>query len=96
MIVHELDLVSTAVSPDEAHPPLIADANAVPALPVGWQAFKPVARRNAQVIERRSSIQHSQLPTVGWREFGGETFRHPAEEHGRYPLVAEALDHAVM
>ena len=61
MIVHDLDLVGVAVLPDEADPPLIIDADAVLAAASTLERLEPVARRDAQVLERGGSIERREL-----------------------------------
>jgi hypothetical protein len=39
MIIHDFHIPSVAITPSEANPPLIVDANAVSAHPIAFQAF---------------------------------------------------------
>lgn len=49
MVVHDLDLVSIARSPDETDPPLVVDTDAVLTLAVPLECFKPIARGAVRV-----------------------------------------------
>ena len=61
MIVHDLDGIRSGVGPDEAHPPLIVDANAVLPFAIALQGFQSVRGRNSQVIEPRGRVEYGQL-----------------------------------
>ena len=61
MVVDDLDITCVAVPPFETDPPLLIDANAVLSLPASRQRFKPVGRRNPQIINGGAAIQHPQL-----------------------------------
>jgi hypothetical protein len=56
VIVNNLDVVRVAVAPPKADTPLVVDANPMLALPVAAQRFEPVARRDAQVLDRACSM----------------------------------------
>jgi hypothetical protein len=75
VVVDDLDIVRIRASPSETDPPLVVDANAVLAIPVALQGFKPIARRDPQVIQGRGGIQQGELapglsfhvlPPAGW------------------------------
>jgi hypothetical protein len=60
VVVHNLDVVCISVPPVEADPPLIVDANAVPARPIPLQKLQSMRWWHAQIIEfdgRLDSIQ---------------------------------------
>jgi len=54
---HDCLIATLAVAPDEAQPPLVADADAVLAGTVAVQRFEPVRRRYSQVAERHRVVQ---------------------------------------
>jgi hypothetical protein len=49
MIVHDLDIVSVAVPPDEAQAPLVVDPDAVSAGAISDEFFQAVARWISQI-----------------------------------------------
>jgi hypothetical protein len=61
MVVSEFHVVSLALAPDEADPPII-DPDAVLALPVSAQALQTVARHDAQLVEAPCRVDHPELP----------------------------------
>ena len=61
VVVHDLNLVGTVDLPDEAHPPLVVDTDAVLAFAVILQGLQVVARWNTQVIKHHHSVQLQQL-----------------------------------
>lgn len=61
MVVNNFRIVSVAIVPDEANTPLIIDANTILATPATAQLLKAICRRNPQIVQARSIVQHSQL-----------------------------------
>eukprot|EP01012_Entosiphon_sulcatum_P051080 TRINITY_DN70118_c0_g1_i1.p1 TRINITY_DN70118_c0_g1~~TRINITY_DN70118_c0_g1_i1.p1 ORF type:complete len:121 (+),score=15.01 TRINITY_DN70118_c0_g1_i1:102-464(+) len=61
VIVDDLHFDGTRGGPFEASAPLFVDADAVLSLAVAGQCFQSVLRRNAQIAENDSGIQHGQL-----------------------------------
>jgi hypothetical protein len=53
VVVHNLDIVSIAISPDEAQPPLIVNADAVLSLPIVIQRLQTIAWRFSEIVEPR-------------------------------------------
>ena len=47
--------------PMKTEPPLVVNANAVSSCPVALKRFKPVARRNAQILQYLDGGQHCQF-----------------------------------
>ena len=93
VIVHNLDLESAAVSPDEAYAPLIVDPDAVLPLAIASQGFQPIRGRGPKVVERACRIQHLKLTPCDLGDICGKPFREfPLENRGG-ALVTEALDH---
>jgi hypothetical protein len=62
VVVDKLCIVSIAVGPGEADPPLVVDADAVLTPPITAKLLKPVARRRAQILKRLGSVQDEELP----------------------------------
>jgi hypothetical protein len=64
MVIHDLDILRTvrAVRPLKTYAPLVIDPNAVLALAVAPQGFKPISRQLVQVAQVRSSFKKPQAP----------------------------------
>jgi len=62
VVVHDLDLESVAVFPDEAEAPLIINPNAVLPFAIAAQCFQPISWRSHQVAEFHRAIQLPELP----------------------------------
>ncbi len=73
-------MAGVAVGPDKAHAPLVVDADAVLPLSVAQQRLQAVARRNAQVVQRRSPIQHGQLAQGSGFDVGPALDPHAVEQ----------------
>ena len=72
MIAHDFDRVGAAVAPDEAHAPLVIDADTVLAGTITRQQFQPVGGRDAQIMQPDGGIEHSELAARdGGRVKGG-------------------------
>jgi hypothetical protein len=65
VVINQLDLVHRTVAPDETYPPLPVDPDAVLPFPIAGQSFKPVAGRDAQVIQVNRSVKDEQFPESG-------------------------------
>jgi hypothetical protein len=62
MIIHYLHVVCITLSPFKANPPLLINPNTVLTFPIPRQFFQPIRWGYTQIIERNSSIEHSQFP----------------------------------
>jgi hypothetical protein len=92
VVVHYLDLLCSAVVPDEADPILVIDPDAVLALPVAGEGLEVVARERAKIVESLSGVELHQLAL--------RDPSHGLEPAGRDPLkqglgvsVPEGPDH---
>jgi hypothetical protein len=94
MIVDDLDIRGPSVGPNKTEPELIVQSNGMLALAIPAQGFEPISRRETQIIETSSVVQHEQLAfrgpdQVGWKPFAGHptlqnTLREPVfETHDR-------------
>lgn len=57
VIVNDLDVVSIAIAPTEAQPPLVIDANAVLTLTVSLQGFEPIPWWAIHVVQDDGAVQ---------------------------------------
>jgi len=92
MIIHDLDVVSVALSPHETDPPLIVDSNAMLTLTVAVKLLQAVAGRDAQVLQRLCVVQHGHLATRGALDIL-KTRAAPAVEERFRVFAAERLYH---
>jgi len=60
------------VFPQKTETPLIVYPNAVMIFPVPLQVFQSIGRRNPQVVERLSFIQHKELPENSLLDISGK------------------------
>ena len=61
MIVHDFDLFGAAVAPDEAHPPLVIDADTVLASATSFQQLETIPWRRCQIGELLRLMYLAQL-----------------------------------
>jgi hypothetical protein len=61
VIIHYLDVMRLAITPDETDPPLIVDANAMLPSPITLEGFKTVAWRNTKILQSPARLQVEQF-----------------------------------
>lgn len=61
MVVHYLDLLSPTVIPNETDPILVADPDAVLAVPIAGQGLEVIARKRTQISESLSRMELREL-----------------------------------
>ena len=61
VVINNFNLLDAALRPFKAKPPLVIDTDAMLAFSVFLQCFEFVLRRNFQVIQVTSPIEHGQL-----------------------------------
>jgi hypothetical protein len=61
MVVGYFRIARAGFIPTKAEPPLVIDTDAVLSNPIAFKGFKPVARRNAQILHPSRSGQYSQF-----------------------------------
>ncbi len=88
MIVNNFNIFRIAILPDEAHPKLIIDADAVLAGAITLQCFKVVAGWRPQILKAGRGIDVAQLASADREQIGRETFRQPSGPNRcRSPIV---------
>jgi hypothetical protein len=60
--IHDLNVVSIAVLPDEADAPLVIDTNAIRPGAVAFQQFKLVPGRHAKISQPQCPMQVQEFP----------------------------------
>jgi hypothetical protein len=80
MVVNDFNLVGIPVTPLEANSPTLIDPDAVLSLPLSRQLLKSIARRNAEIIEAKRVIEHSEFSVSSLLDFSRETRRPFAAE----------------
>jgi hypothetical protein len=61
VVVHNLNVVSVSLAPDETDAPLIVDPDTMLSGPIAFEHFQPVARRRYQVSKLNSNIKLAKL-----------------------------------
>jgi hypothetical protein len=93
MVINDLDVISFAISPAKADPPLIVDPNAVLTPTVAVQFFESVAGRHFEIVEPLCGIDGQELSSGAPLDLQGQVPNSVASEDGCGALVGEALDH---
>jgi hypothetical protein len=91
--IHNLNIERVRALPDEAHSPLIVDADAVLSGPGSGEHLKAISLGNSQVLKAFGGVQHEELLECrsldGWRE----PPRALAKEDGLSVAVGERAYH---
>jgi hypothetical protein len=61
MVVHNFHVVRVVLSPDEADPPLIVEANAVLARSISRKRFQPIPRQVSEVAQAQSIVEEPEF-----------------------------------
>jgi hypothetical protein len=94
VVIDDLDFVHTIVTPDEAQPPLIVDADAVLAPAVSLEQFKLVSGRYSQARQLGRSVQLHQLAPGNAFDIAKPMHR-PAVKQGLGIGAREGPDHGL-
>ena len=62
MVIDNLDVVTVAIAPYEANPPLVVNANGVPALAIAAQSLEAISRRRRQHRKFGGGMELQQFP----------------------------------
>jgi hypothetical protein len=82
VLVHYLDIIRLAVSPNETNPPLAVDADAVLAGPISLEYFEVVVRGKPKLLQCFSGMEVEELSPR-------YTLDRPEAKHG--PILKEHL-----
>lgn len=93
MVVDYFNIFCVPVSPDEAHPPLVIDPDAVLAGAVISQGFQAVARRRTQVIQADCSVEITEFAASAGQNVGRESLGKLAPKYRRCALIPERHNH---
>lgn len=93
VVVDDDDLGDIAVVPAEADAPLVVDADAVLTTPIAFQRFQPIGRRDTQILETGSGIEHAQLASGNRLDIGRQPARALATPDLFGFLIDKAPDH---
>jgi hypothetical protein len=93
VIVDNLNVISIAGAPSETDAPLVVDPDAVLAGSIAFQRFEPIARRDAQEIQSRRSIDLQQFSMRNSLHVGRKASAMLAQEEPFRLPVRKALDH---
>src|SRR2546426_5935418 len=78
MVINNFNPLRVALTPDEANPPAVIDADAVFTGQIALEGFQPVARRRQQIAQRRARCRYSSLRrAVFWMSGGNFRNRSP-------------------
>jgi hypothetical protein len=95
VIVNDLDVEGVRSDPAKADPPLIVDADTVLTETICGELLQTVRRRNSEVREACSGVQHDELPKCDAKEIRRELANLLSTEQPFGLGVAEAADHQV-
>jgi hypothetical protein len=93
MVVHDLDIVSVALLPDEADPPLIIDTDTVLTSPLPLKSLQPVTRRQSQILQRPRCIQLAKPLLRSPQDIGREAFQAQPAERSSGTAIPKRFDH---
>lgn len=62
MVIHNLNVMRTAVTPREADAPLVIDSSAIRPRAAALQRFKLISRRHAEILQPPCLMQVQKLP----------------------------------
>lgn len=61
MVINDFNIEGIAALPSKTNPPLLIDSDAVLTLPLAFQLFKVICRRDAQRFENGCGMNHFKL-----------------------------------
>ena len=93
MVVDDLDVMRVAGPPSKTDSPLSVDANAVLSSTITFQLLESVRRRNAEVVECRRRIQHSELSEGNALHVRAQSLDRLSMKEALSVSIPEALNH---
>ncbi len=93
MVVDDLDVMRVAGPPSKTDSPLSVDADAVLSSTITLQLLEPVRWRNAEVVECRRRIQHSELSEGNALHVRAQSFDRLSTEEALCVSIPKALNH---
>jgi len=93
MIVNDLDLSGSKISPNKTNAPLIVDTNTVLPFPIALQRLKSIAWQRSKHSQRAGSVQQTQ-PLERRTLNTGKTLNELSLEQRLGMFVFEALNHS--
>ncbi len=93
VVVGDLDVMRVAGPPSKTDSPLAVDTYAVLSSAITFQLFESVRWWNAEVIERRRGIQHSELSEANALHVRAQSLDRLPTEKALCVSIPEALDH---
>jgi hypothetical protein len=95
MIVRDFHVKGVAVTPLKTDAPLPVYAYTVLALAITAKPFQVIAGRHAQVVQRRSGIQHDQLPQRPPLNWAGQALDRLSTKEAFCFFVGKSADHTL-
>ncbi len=93
MVIHDFHVVGIAVRPAKTYTPLIVDADAELTVAFPSKLLQPVARWNAEILQRLSGFQKEQLPEHDSQQAGREPTNALTHEKSFGIPASKAPDH---
>lgn len=93
VVVNDFHGIGVAVTPDKANSPLVIDTDAVLPYAVALEGFKPVPRRDSQILERDRVVKDFELSHGHSLQLGRKTLVPEAIEKPFGHAVFKAANH---
>ncbi len=94
MVVDNLHVPGLAVTPNQANPPSIVDANTVLSAAVTFQCLQAIAGRHPQVVEDACGIHHLQFCLGPPLDIRREVPDGATRKEGGCPLIGKGSNHS--
>jgi hypothetical protein len=94
VVVDDLDVMRVPGPPSKTDSPLSVDADAVLSSTITFQLLESVRWWNAEVVECRRRIQHSELSEGNPLQVHSRSLDRLSMEEALCVLIPEALDHS--
>ena len=94
MVIDDLNVVCVAIPPSEADPPLIVDPDAVLALAISLERFKPITGRRPKIVKGACIVDLHELTVRSFRDFVRNALDEAASPSGLCRRVPKRFDHS--